>query len=166
MLDSGRAIHVPVHWRVHQEFFIVALGEISSLVGASRFGAMQRALHDCFRHVKHEPELHRGNQFRVECKAAIVERCSRPSVLSRSCFLSLLSSSTACAKIAALGALCLEANSAAARPARAPKTRSSGREFEPSRFAPLMLTQATSPAAYKPGSGVDPLMSVCTPPIM
>ena len=42
------------------------------------------------------------------------------------------------------------AYSAAARPARAPNTSSSGRELDPSRFAPLMLTQATSPAAYKP----------------
>ena len=59
-----------------------------------------------------------------------------------------------------------EAYSAAARPARAPNTSSSGSEFEPSRLAPLMLTQATSPAAYSPGSGVAPLMSVWTPPIM
>jgi hypothetical protein len=29
-----------------------------------------------------------------------------------------------------------------------------------------MLTQAHSPAAYNPGSGVAPLMSVLTPPIM
>jgi hypothetical protein len=29
-----------------------------------------------------------------------------------------------------------------------------------------MLTQATSPAAYNPGSGVAPWMSVETPPIM
>ncbi len=51
-------------------------------------------------------------------------------------------------------------------PARAPKTSSSGSEFEPSRLAPLMLTQATSPAAYRPATGVAPLMSVLTPPIM
>ena len=37
---------------------------------------------------------------------------------------------------------CREAYSAAARPARAPKTSSSGSELDPSRFAPLMLTQA------------------------
>ena len=43
------------------------------------------------------------------------------------------------------------AYSAAARPARAPKTRHSGSELEPSRLAPLMLTQAVSPAAYRPG---------------
>ena len=59
-----------------------------------------------------------------------------------------------------------DAYSAAARPARAPNTSSSGSEFEPSRLAPLMLTQAASPAAYRPGSGVAPLMSVWTPPIM
>jgi hypothetical protein len=59
-----------------------------------------------------------------------------------------------------------EANSAAAFPARAPKTRSSGRELEPRRLAPLMLTQATSPAAKRPGRGVAPLMSVLTPPII
>ena len=45
----------------------------------------------------------------------------------------------------------LAAYSAAARPARAPNTRHSGSELEPSRLAPLMLTQATSPAAYRPG---------------
>ena len=43
---------------------------------------------------------------------------------------------------------------------------SSGSEFEPSRFAPLMLTQAVSPAAYSPATGVAPSMSVWTPPIM
>ena len=55
------------------------------------------------------------------------------------------------------------AYSAAARPARAPKTRHSGSELEPSRLAPLMLTQAVSPAAYSPAErgravdvGVDP----------
>ena len=58
------------------------------------------------------------------------------------------------------------AYSAAARPARAPKTRHSGSELEPSRLAPLMLTQAVSPAAYSPASGVAPSMSVWTPPIM
>ena len=51
-----------------------------------------------------------------------------------------------------------EAYSAAARPARAPNTRHSGSELEPSRLAPLMLTQAVSPAAYSPaerGRAVD-----------
>ena len=43
---------------------------------------------------------------------------------------------------------------------------SSGSELEPSRLAPLMLTQAVSPAAYSPASGVAPSMSVWTPPIM
>ena len=51
-------------------------------------------------------------------------------------------------------------------PARAPKTRHSGSELEPSRLAPLMLTHAVSPAAYRPASGVAPSMSVGTPPIM
>ena len=50
-----------------------------------------------------------------------------------------------------------EAYSAAARPARAPKTSSSGSEFDPSRFAPLMLTHATSPAAYSPGQRRRPV---------
>ena len=58
------------------------------------------------------------------------------------------------------------AYSAAARPARAPNTRHSGSELEPSRLAPLMLTQAVSPAAYSPARGVAPSMSVWTPPIM
>ena len=59
-----------------------------------------------------------------------------------------------------------EAYSAAALPDRAPNTRHSGRELEPSRLAPLMLTHAVSPAAYSPASGVAPSMSVETPPIM
>ena len=67
---------------------------------------------------------------------------------------------------AGVGSFWRTAYSAAARPARAPNTSSSGKEFEPRRLAPLMLTQATSPAAYNPASGVAPLMSVCTPPIM
>jgi len=50
----------------------------------------------------------------------------------------------------------LDAYSAAARPARAPKTSSSGSEFDPSRLAPLMLTHAASPAAYRPSRGVAP----------
>ena len=61
---------------------------------------------------------------------------------------------------------CDAANSAAAMPARRPNTNSSGSELDPSRFAPLMLTQATSPAAYSPGRLVAPWMSVWTPPIM
>ena len=59
-----------------------------------------------------------------------------------------------------------EAYSAAALPARAPNTRHSGNELEPSRLAPLMLTHAVSPAAYSPPRGVAPSMSVETPPIM
>ena len=58
------------------------------------------------------------------------------------------------------------AYSAATLPARAPNTRISGSEFEPSRLAPLILTQAHSPAANKPRSGVAPSMSVEMPPIM
>ena len=75
-------------------------------------------------------------------------------------------SSAAWASIACGAALAEEAYSAAARPARAPNTRHSGSELEPSRFAPLMLTHAVSPAAYRPSSGVAPSMSVWTPPIM
>ena len=56
--------------------------------------------------------------------------------------------------------------SIALRPARRPNTSSSVSEFEPSRLAPLMLTQAHSPAANSPGSGVAALMSVWMPPIM
>ena len=54
----------------------------------------------------------------------------------------------------------------AERAARAPNTNSSVSELEPSRLAPLMLTQAHSPAANNPGSGVWASMLVCTPPIM
>ncbi len=52
------------------------------------------------------------------------------------------------------------------RAARAPYTRSSPSEFDPSRLAPLILTHAASPAAYNPASVVCPSISVCTPPIM
>jgi hypothetical protein len=61
---------------------------------------------------------------------------------------------------------CSLAKRAALRAARAPKTSSSVREFEPSRLAPLMLTQAHSPAANRPGRIVAPSMFVLTPPIM
>jgi len=40
-----------------------------------------------------------------------------------------------------------EVRLAAARPARAPNTSNSGREFEPSRFAPWRPVQAASPKA-------------------
>ena len=53
-----------------------------------------------------------------------------------------------------------DAKDAAACPARAPKTSSSGKEFDPRRFAPLMLTHATSPAANKPSIGVAPSVFV------
>ena len=52
------------------------------------------------------------------------------------------------------------------RAARAPYTSNSPSEFEPSRLAPLILTHAASPAAYRPASVVWPSISVCTPPIM
>src|SRR5215467_12606637 len=81
-------------------------------------------------------------------------RCSRPS--------SRLRSSAAWARTGVAGSAegTEAAYSAAARPARAPKTRHSGSELEPSRFAPLMLTQAVSPAAYRPETGVAPWTSV------
>ena len=56
-------------------------------------------------------------------------------------------SSAIWAPMTAGGAGAVAAYSAAARPARAPNTRHSGKEFEPSRLAPLMLTHAVSPAA-------------------
>jgi len=54
----------------------------------------------------------------------------------------------------------------ALRPAREPNTKSSVSELEPSRFAPLMLTQAHSPAAYRPPTGVAASMSVWMPPMV
>src|SRR3989442_4282509 len=56
--------------------------------------------------------------------------------------------------------------SAAARPAAAPKTRHSDREFEPSPFAPLRPTFAHSPAAHRPAIGVAPETSAAMPPLM
>jgi hypothetical protein len=50
--------------------------------------------------------------------------------------------------------------------ARRPNTSSSVSELEPSRLAPLMLTQAHSPAANSPGSRVAACTSVWMPPIM
>jgi len=66
----------------------------------------------------------------------------------------------------AVGGSPLRRSPRADRPALAPKTRHSDSELEPSLFAPLMLTHAASPAAKRPGSGVAPSTSVCTPPIM
>ena len=90
---------------------------------------------------------------------------SRPFLFSRSCSRRRCSS-VFCAMTRGLMSGSLDAYSAAALPARAPNTSSSGSEFDPRRLAPLMLTQAASPAAYRPGSGVAPLMSVWMPPIM
>jgi hypothetical protein len=50
--------------------------------------------------------------------------------------------------------------------ARRPKTSSSTSEFEPSRLAPLRLTQAHSPAANRPGRVVAAAVLVEMPPIM
>ena len=47
---------------------------------------------------------------------------------------------------------------------RAPKTTASRSEFEASRFAYVLLVQATSPQAHKPVSVVRPRASVRTPP--
>ena len=47
------------------------------------------------------------------------------------------------------------ANSAMCAPPRRPKTTMSSSELVPSRFAPCTLTQAHSPAAYRPGTGVS-----------
>ena len=95
-----------------------------------------------------------------------VETLSEPAPLPSRSRSRRRTSSATWALIAAGTGPALEAYSAAARPDRAPNTRHSGNEFEPSRLAPLMLTQAVSPAAYSPASGVAPWMSVWTPPIM
>ena len=50
-------------------------------------------------------------------------------------------------------------------PARRPKISVSSSELAPSRLPPWTDTQATSPAAYRPGTGVCPSVSVFTPPI-
>ncbi len=63
------------------------------------------------------------------------------------------------------------AYSAAAMPARLPNTLMSSRELVPRRFAPCTDTQATSPAAYRPGTTVvlsartSPSTFVGMPPI-
>ena len=66
---------------MREEFFVVALGEISTLMRTARFRAMQRALHDCLGRVEHEPELQRGDQFGVERMAAIIEHGVRIALL-------------------------------------------------------------------------------------
>jgi hypothetical protein len=91
---------------------------------------------------------------------------SRPPRLCRKRPSSRRCSSWACAASDRLIAGPPAANAAAALPARAPKTSISVSEFDPRRLAPLMLTHAASPAAYSPGSGVAPWMSVWMPPIM
>ena len=91
---------------------------------------------------------------------------SVPPVRRRKRSSSRLPSSWAWAWTAGPAGFRAAAKSAAARPARAPKTSSSVSEFDPRRLAPLMLTHAASPAAYRPASGVAPSMSVEIPPIM
>ena len=55
---------------------------------------------------------------------------------------------------------------AACSPERRPKISVSRSELAPRRLPPWTDTQATSPAAYRPGIGVAPQMSVLTPPMM
>ena len=56
--------------------------------------------------------------------------------------------------------------SAACSPERRPKISVSSSELAPSRLPPCTDTQATSPAAYRPGIVVWPSTSVLTPPMM
>ncbi len=58
------------------------------------------------------------------------------------------------------------ARAAACSPARRPKISVSSSELAPRRLPPWTETQATSPAAYRPSSGVWPSTSVLTPPMM
>ena len=58
------------------------------------------------------------------------------------------------------------ARSAAWTPERRPKISVSSSELAPSRLPPWTDTQATSPAAYRPGIDVSPFTSVLTPPMM
>ena len=46
------------------------------------------------------------------------------------------------------------------------QAKHSDSELDPRRLAPFKPTLAHSPAAYRPGIGVAPVMSVSTPPIM
>ncbi len=65
-----------------------------------------------------------------------------------------------------LGLAIPAARSAACSPERRPKISVSSSEFAPRRLPPWTETQATSPAAYRPGIDVAPLMSDLTPPMM
>ena len=82
---------------------------------------------------------------------------SFPPVLKRNWSSSRRCSSCAWARTDGFGSPWPEANAAAALPARAPNTRHSVSELDPNRFAPLMLTQAASPAAYSPGMRCGPM---------
>src|SRR5229473_2512411 len=63
------------------------------------------------------------------------------------------------------GGLAVATYSDARRPARRPKTIVSNKEFPPRRLAPWTLTQAHSPAAYRPARAVSPHVLVLMPPI-
>ena len=57
------------------------------------------------------------------------------------------------------------AASDACSPERRPKTSVSSSELAPRRLPPWTLTQAASPAEYRPRTGVSPSTLVLTPPI-
>ena len=65
-----------------------------------------------------------------------------------------------------VGIVMWPARSAACSPERRPKISVSSSEFAPRRLPPWTETQATSPAAYRPGIDVAPLTSDLTPPMM
>ncbi len=108
--------------------------------------------------------------------ASMVSCSSRRSVATRSLPVEVRSRSI-CSTTNASGfsgsstKSALWAYSAAAMPARRPKTLMSSSELVPRRLAPCTETQATSPAAYRPGTTVvlsdrtSPSTFVGMPPI-
>ena len=84
--------------------------------------------------------------FCISLRSTAIFSLPLPAVLPRKFSSSRLRSSRICAVTAGPGPFCPTACAAAALPARAPKTRHSVSEFDPRRFAPLMLTHAASPA--------------------
>ena len=100
----------------------------------------------------------------VEPSSRLISDTRRP-VRSRPTTSRIIFASSSSEDCDASGIECSLACLAACLPERPPKTSVSSSELAPSRLPPCTETQATSPAAYRPGIGVRPSESVFTPPM-
>ena len=75
---------------------IVALGKIAALMGAARFLAIERAMHNGLGDVEHEAEFERLRELGIEgARVVVASRCSATRSLQ---FANLLAESTSVAR--------------------------------------------------------------------